>query len=134
MSCSTDIKKKKKRLLNREVLFLINLGCFMSLIMTESIYNSAYSVWFNPSVMIDSLRPRRLQHARLSCPSPIHRAYSNSCHQVSDAIPSSVIRFSSCLQSCQASASFLVGQFFTSGGKSIGVSASASVFSVNTQN
>ena len=43
------------------------------------IYNSAYLVQFNRSVVSDSLRPHRLQHARLSCPSPVHRAYSNSC-------------------------------------------------------
>ena len=48
-------------------------------------------------------------------------------------ISSSVIPFSSCLQSCPASESFLVSQFFTSGGQSIGVSASASVHPVNIQ-
>ena len=80
MPCSTDkIKNFKKRLLNREVPFLIILGSFMFLIMTEPIYNSAYLVQFNRSVVSDSLRPHRLQHARLSCPSPVHRAYSNSC-------------------------------------------------------
>ena len=55
-------------------------------------------------------------------------------YQVSDAIqPSSVVPFSSCLQPFPASGSFPMSQFFTSGGKSIGVSASASVFSTNIQ-
>ena len=56
-------------------------------------------------------------------------------HQVSDAIQTShpVIPFSSCLQSLPASGSFLMSQFLTSGGQSIGISASASVFPVNIQ-
>ena len=54
-------------------------------------------------------------------------------HRVSDVISSSIVGFSSCLQSFQASASFLVSQFFASGSKSIGVSASTSVPPVNTQ-
>ena len=57
-------------------------------------------------------------------------------HWVSDAIqPSlpSVVPFSSCLQSFPASGSFQISQFFTSGGQSIGVSASASVLPMNTQ-
>ena len=58
-------------------------------------------------------------------------------HWVSDAIqpsqPSSVVSFSSCLQSFSASESFPMRHFFTSGGQSIGVSASASVLPMNTQ-
>ena len=82
------------------------------------------------------LRPHGLQHARPPCPSPTPRACSNSlplsrcCHPT---IPSSVIPFSSCFQSFLASGSFPISQFFTSGGQSIGVSASASVLSVNIQ-
>ena len=91
---------------------------------------------FSCSLMFNSLRSHELQHARLHCPSPTPGACSNSwpsskwCHP---NIPSSVIPFSSCLQSLPASGSFLVNQFFTSGGQSIGASASASVLPVNVQ-
>ena len=86
--------------------------------------------------MSDSLRPHGLQHARFPCPSPNPGACSNSsplsqwCHPT---ISSSVIPFSSCLQSFPASGSFTVSQFFTSGGQSIGVSSLASVLPVNIQ-
>ena len=64
------------------------------------------------------------------------RVYSDSCplsRWCHSTISSSVVPFSSCLQSSPASGSFLVSQFFTSGGQSIGVSASASVLAMNTQ-
>ena len=70
----------------------------------------------------DSLRPHRLQHTRLPCPSQTPGAYSNShpssrwCHPT---ISFCVVPFSSCLQSLPASGSFLVSQLFTSGGQSI---------------
>ena len=86
--------------------------------------------------MSDSLGPHGLHHARPSWPSPAPRVYSNSrplsrwCHPT---ISSSVIPVSSCLQSFPASESFQMSQFFTSGGQSIGVSASASVLPMNTQ-
>ena len=86
--------------------------------------------------MSDSSRPHRLQHARLPCPSPSPRVCSNSyplsrwCHPT---ISSSVVPFSSCLQSFPVSGSFLMSQLFTSGGQSIGVSASTSVLPMNTQ-
>ena len=91
---------------------------------------------FSCSVMSDSLQPNGLQHARLRCPSPASRAYSNSysssqCRH--SAISSSVVPFSSCLLSFPASGSFPMRQFFTSGGQSIGVSASASVLPMNIQ-
>ena len=88
------------------------------------------SVQFSHSVMSDSLRPHGLQHARPPCPLPIPGVYSNSCpsswwcHRI---ISSSVITFSSCLQSFLAPGSFQMSQFFQSGGQSIG--ASASVYS-----
>ena len=88
------------------------------------------SVQFSHSVVSDSLRPQGLQHARLPCPSPTPRAYSKSCPLrwlCHPTISSSVVPFSSCLQSFPASGSFPMSQFFTSGGQSIGVSASASV-------
>ena len=77
-----------------------------------------------------------LQHARPLCSSPTSRAYSNSCplgQWCHPAISSSVIPFSSCLQSVPASGSFLMSQFFASGGQSIGVSASTSVLPMNIQ-
>jgi len=88
------------------------------------------------SVASDSLQPHVLQHSRLPCPSPTPRVYSNSCplsqwcHQTT---LSSVIPFSSCLQSFPASGSCQMSQFFASGGQSIGVSASTSVLPMNTQ-
>ena len=71
-----------------------------------------------------------------SCPSPTPRVYSNSCPSSQwchPAISSSVIPFSSCPQSLPASESFPISQLFASGGQSIGVSASASVLPMNTQ-
>ena len=91
------------------------------------------SVQFSCSVMSDSLRPQGLQHIRLPCPSPTRRDCSNSCplsQWCHPTISSSVIPFSSCLQSFPASGSFPISQFF-SGGQSIGVSALASVLPVN---
>jgi len=70
------------------------------------------------------------------CPSPTPRVYSNSCplsRWCHPTISSSVISFSSCLQSFPASGSFLASQFFASGGQSIGVSASAWVLPINIQ-
>ena len=95
-----------------------------------------HSVQFSHSVIFDSLQPHGLQHARPPCPSPTPGVYSNShplsrwCHPT---ISSSVIPFSSRLQSFPASGSFPMTQFFTSGGQSIGVSASASVLPMNIQ-
>ena len=94
------------------------------------------SVHFSCSVMSNSLQSHGLQHARLPCPSPAPRACSNSCplsRWCHPTISSSVIPFSSCLQSFPASGSFPVSQFFTSGGQSIGVSESASVLPMNIQ-
>ena len=86
--------------------------------------------------MSDSLRPHGLQHARLPYPSPTPRAYSNSCpsHQrCHPTISSSIVPFSSWLQTFSASGSFLMSHFFTSGGQSIGVSASTLVLPMNIQ-
>ena len=77
-----------------------------------------------------------LQHARLPCPSLTPQAYSNSCPlcwSCHPTISSSVMPFSSCLQSFPASGSFPVRQLFALGGQSIGVSASASVLPINIQ-
>ena len=86
--------------------------------------------------MSDSLRPHGLRHARPPCPSSTPRVYSNSCplsqwcHQ---AISSSVLPFSSWLQSFPASGSFPMSQFFPSDGQSIRASASASILPMNIQ-
>ena len=94
------------------------------------------SVQFSCSVISDSLWPHEPQHTRPPCllwtpgvhPNPC--PLSQWCHP---AISSSVVPFSSCFQSFPASGSFQMSQFFTSGGQSIGVSASTSVLSMNTQ-
>ena len=81
---------------------------------------------FSRSVMSNSLQPNRLQHTRLHCP-PSPGACSNSCalsQWCHSTISSSVVPFSSCLQSFPASGSFLMSHLFASGGQSIGVSAS----------
>ena len=92
------------------------------------------SVQFSRSV--DSLRPHGLQQARLPCPSPTPRAYPNSCPLswwCHPTISSSVVPFSSCPQSFPASESFPMSQLSTSGGQSIGISASTSVLPMNIQ-
>ena len=99
--------------------------------------NVVSSLQISWSAMSDSLQPHRLQHARLPCPSPTPRACSNSCPSSQwwhPTISSSVIPFSSHLQSFPASVSFPMSQFFASGGQCIGVSASASVLPMNIQN
>ena len=93
-------------------------------------------VQFSCSVVSDSLWPHEPQYARPPCPSPTPRAYSNSwpscqwCHPTNS---SSIIPFSSHLQSFPTSGSFQMSQHFTSGGQSIGVSALASVLPMNTR-
>ena len=92
-------------------------------------------VQFSYSVVSDdSLRPHGLQHASLSWPSTSPRACSNLCPSSQwchPTISSSEVPFSSCFQSFPASGSFLISQLFTSGGQSIG--ASASVLPMNIQ-
>jgi len=86
------------------------------------------------SVVSDSLQPHESQHARPPCPSPTPRVHSDSrpssqwCHP---AISSSVVPFSSHLQSFPASGYFPMSELFASGGQSIGVSSSASVLPMN---
>ena len=83
-----------------------------------------------------TLWPHGLQYTRLPCPSPTPRAYSNSCPSSQwchPTISSSVVPFSSCLQSFQASGSFQTSRFFTSGSQSIRVSASTSVLPMNSE-
>ena len=86
------------------------------------------------SVMSDSLWPHGLQQAKLPCPSPTPRACSNSCPSsrcCHTTISSTVVPFSSCLQSLPASGSFPMSHFFLSGGENIG--ASTSVLQMNIQ-
>ena len=94
------------------------------------------SVQFSHSVVSDSLRPHESQHTRPPCPSPTLGVHSDShlssqwCHP---AISSSVIPFSSCLQTLPASESFPMSQLFTWGGQSTGVSALASFLPKKSQ-
>ena len=83
-----------------------------------------------------TLRPHGLQQARPPCPSPNPEIYPNSCPLswwCQPTISSSVVPFSSHLQSFPASGSFQINHFFASCGQSIGVSASVSVLPVNIQ-
>ena len=94
------------------------------------------SVQFSCSVVSNSLQPHGLQHARPPCPSPTPRVYSKSCplsRWCHPTISSSVIPFSSCLQSFPTSGSFQMSQVFASGGQSIGISASIPVLPMNIQ-
>ena len=88
------------------------------------------------SVVSDSLQPHGLQHISLPCPSPTPRVSSNSCPfswWCHPTISSSVVPFSFHIHSFPASGSFPMSQFFSSGGQSIGVSASASVLPMYIQ-
>ena len=100
----------------------------------EAAYHS--SVQFSCSVVSDSLRPHELQHARPPCPSPVPGDHPNLCplsRWCHPTISFSVVPFSSCPQSFLASGSFPMSQFFSSGDQTTGVSASTSVFPMNTQ-
>ena len=91
---------------------------------------------FSCSVVSNSLQPQGLQHARVPSPSPTPRACSNSCplsQWCHPTISSSAVPFSSHLQFFPGSGSFQMSQFFASRCQSIGVSASASVLPMNTQ-
>ena len=83
--------------------------------------------------MSDSSRPYGLEQAMLPCPSTSPRVCLNTSSGYHPTISSSVVPFSSCPQSFPASGSFQMSQLFTSGGQSIGVSASTSVPPMNTQ-
>ena len=101
----------------------------------SSIINISW-VQFSCSAVSNSLWPHGLHHSRLHCPSPTPEACWNSCPSswwYHLTISSSVIPFSSCLQSFPESGSFPMSQFFASGGQSIGASASASVLPMNIQ-
>ena len=93
------------------------------------------SVQFSHSVMSISLWPHESQHARSPCPST-PRVHPNPCPLswwCHPATSSSVVPFSSCPQSLPASGAFPMSHLFAWGGQSTGVSASASVIPMNTQ-
>ena len=110
---------------------------FLDIIISYLLYIIIFSsVQFSHSVVSNSLRPHESQHTRPPCPSPTPRIHPNPCPSsrwCQPAISSSVIPFSSCPQSLPASGSFPMSQLFVWGGQSIGVSASASVLPMNTQ-
>ena len=102
---------------------------------TEIDFLQFWSLLFSHSVVSDSLQPHGLQHTRLPCHSLSPRVYSNSCplgQWCHPTMSSSVIPFSSCLQSFPASGFSPMSWLFTSGGQSI--AASASVLPMNIQN
>ena len=122
-----------------------HLGCVRLLAIVNNVSrNLRGHVFFQVNVFIcpccccsvAKLWPHGLQHARLLCPPISPRDCSDSCplsrwcHQT---ISSSAAPFCFCLHSVPASGSFHMSQFFTSGGQSIGVSASASVLPMNIQ-
>ena len=124
------------------------LVCCVSCPAKQLSYSFFSSVPLSHSVVSDSFRLHEPQHARPPCPSPTPRVHPNpcpSCRWCHPTISSSVVPFSSCPQSCPASGSFQTSQLFTTGGQSIGVSASmkvsfetsnevsASVLPMNTQ-
>ena len=111
------------------------MGIFWDFTDSPVVKTPSFHCKLSHSVMSDFLRPHGLQHTRLPCPSPTPRAYLNSCPLSwwrHPTISSSVVRFSSHLQSFAASGSFQMNQF-SSGGQSIGVSASVSVLPMNIQ-
>ena len=102
----------------------------------KGVHHQIRSDQISCSVVSDSLWPHELQHARPPFPSPTPGIHSDSCplsQWCHLAISSSVVPFSSCPQSLPASGSFQTSQLFTWGGQSTGVSASASVLPMNTQ-
>ena len=95
--------------------------------MIVEVLDKGLMLQFSHSVVSDYLWPHELQHSRRPCPSPTPGPCSNSCPSsrwYHPTISSSVVPFSSCLQSFPAPGSFPMSQLFTSGGQSIGASAS----------
>ena len=109
---------------------------YLKMVLKDTFILCVFSVPFSRSVVSNSLRPHESQHARPPCPSSTPGVYPNSCPSswwCHPTISSSVVPFSSHLQSFPASGSFPVNQLFASGGQSIGVLASASVLPMNIQ-
>ena len=102
----------------------------------EILITAFSSAQFSHSVVSDSLRPHKLQHARPPCPSPtpwVHWDSHPSSQWCHPAISSSVVPFSSCPQSLPASGSFPMSQLFAWGGQSSGVSVLASFLPKKSQ-
>ena len=100
-------------------------SCWRNSPITHSIFYGVCSFQFNLSVVSDSLQPYGLQHNRSPCPSPTPGACSNSCAShwwCHPTVSSSVILFSSCLQSFPVIGSFLMSTFFTTVDQNIGAS------------
>ena len=117
-------------------MYTLGFIVYVQLVLPTIVYQCVSSVQCSCSVVSNSLRPHGLQHTRPPFPSPTLGVYTNSCpmsRQCRLTISSSVIPFSSCLQSFTASGSFQMSQLFTSGGQNIGVSASTSVLQMNIQ-
>ena len=120
--------------IKRKAINIDRLTWFLNWLARDCTHQDPSSVQFSSATLSClTLRPHGLQHARLSCLSPTPRACSNSGPLSWQCHPTSVIPFSSCLQSYPESGSFPVNNFFTPDGQSIGVSASASVLPMNTQ-
>ena len=115
----------------------LHVHVLCSFLVTARVIIAFYMLQFSSVAQsCPTLWPHGLQHARPPCPSPTPRVYSNSCPLswwYHPTISSSVVPFSSHLQSFPTSRSFQMSQFFTSGGQSIRVSASASVLPMNIQ-
>ena len=111
-------------------MYQVQLG--LLLLFSRSVWTFVHAV--QSSIVSNSLWSHRLQHFKLPCPSPSPRTCSNSCllsQWCHPTISSSVIPFSSCLQSFPASGFFLMSQLFISDGQSIGASISASALPMN---
>ena len=142
-SNKTKAQVRKKNSIGKQALSLLitqickKFSYVISSLKVSIIFNLLLfsSVHFSRSVVSDFLQPHGLQHARPLCPSPTPRVYPNSCplsHWCHPIISSSVVPFS-CPQSFPAAGCFQMSQFLSSGGQSIGVSASITVFPVNIQ-
>ena len=123
--------------LDRKILFFFSQTTEIYYLTTSAHEKSQFSsVQFSHSVVFDSLWPHGLQHSRPPCPLPTPGVHSDSCPLnwwCRPIISSSLVPFSSRLQPFPASGSFQMSQFFASDGQRIGVSASASVLSINIQ-
>ena len=111
---------------------------FRLLVLLLPSHHHFFFLWFSlveSLSLSNSLQPCRLHHPRLPCTSSAPGACSNMSIKsvMPPTISSSVVHFSSHLQSCPASGSFPVSQLFASGGQRIGVSASALVLPMNVQ-
>ena len=130
-----DFAPRVPRALEQSSLYVI-YGQFFTFKPKRPVLGKLFCSQFSHSVMSDSLRPHESQHARPPCPSStlgVHSDSRPSSHWCHPAISSSVIPFSSCLQSFPASESFPMSQLFAWGGQSTGVSALASFLPKNTQ-